>query len=146
MKCQFCGYLDTKVIDSRASEDAIRRRRECLDCNERFTTYERVEETPLLVVKKDNSREPFDRSKVMAGLMRAVVKREVPAEKLEEIINEIEKDLRNNFQQEVSSREIGNMILKKLKDVDKVAYIRFASVYREFADVDEFNKELSKLK
>ncbi len=146
MKCQFCGYLDTKVIDSRASEDAIRRRRECLDCNERFTTYERVEETPLLVVKKDNRREPFDRSKVMSGIMRAVIKREVPAEKLEEIINEIEKDLRNNFQQEVSSREIGNMILKKLKDVDKVAYIRFASVYREFADVDEFNKELSKLK
>lgn len=146
MKCQFCGHTETKVIDSRQSDEVVRRRRKCLKCSERFTTYERVELVPLMVIKKDNSREPFERSKIMAGLMRAVVKREVPAETLEAIINDVDKELRSNYQQEVISSEIGNMVLKRLKQIDKVAYIRFASVYREFANVEEFNEELKKLR
>lgn len=148
MKCQLCGHAETKVIDSRTidSADAIRRRRECLHCKERFTTYERIEEIPLMVVKKNNFRQPFDRSKLMAGLVRAFVKRQVSTEKLEELITDIEKDLRNQFKYEVSAKEIGDMILRRLKDIDRVAYIRFASVYNDFQDVEEFNKELSKLK
>ncbi len=147
MKCQICGYTETKVIDSRTtdSSEAIRRRRECLKCKERFTTYERIEDIPLLVVKKANEREPFDRSKLMAGLSRAVIKRKVSRQKLEEIIEDIEKELRNQFKYEVDSKEIGEMVLKRLKDIDKVAYIRFASVYKEFAGVDEFMNELKKL-
>lgn len=146
MNCQYCGSENTKVIDSRAAESAIRRRRECLKCKERFTTYERIEEIPLMVVKKDGSREPFDRSKLMAGLTRAVVKRKVAAEVLENIITDIERELRNNFQHEVISQQIGNMVLKRIKKVDRVAYVRFASVYKEFSNVDEFNKELEKLR
>jgi transcriptional repressor NrdR len=146
MKCRYCGYSHSKVIDSRVSGEVIRRRRKCLKCNERFTTYERVEQIPLMVIKKNNRREPFDRTKLMGGLMRAVIKREVPTEKLESIIDDIERELRSNFQQEVVSQDIGNMVLKRLKQIDKVAYIRFASVYKEFADVDEFNKELEKLR
>lgn len=148
MKCQICGYPETKVIDSRTTEssEAIRRRRECLKCKERFTTYERIEENPLMVVKKDNLREPFDRAKVMAGLSRAVVKRAVSRQQLEELIDDMEKELRNQFKYEVDAREIGEMILKRLKDIDKVAYIRFASVYKEFAGVEEFMNEMKKLK
>lgn len=146
MKCTYCGHSHSKVIDSRMSGEVVRRRRKCLKCNERFTTYERVEQAPLMIIKKDNCREPFDRQKLIGGLMRAVVKREVPAETLESIVDDIERELRSNFQHEVVSQDIGNMILKRLKNIDKVAYIRFASVYKEFSDIEEFNKELDKLR
>lgn len=148
MKCNICGHPETKVIDSRTTEssEAIRRRRECLKCKERFTTYERLEENPLMVVKKNKEREPFDRSKIMAGLLRAVVKRKVSRQQLEELIDDMEKELRNQFKYEVDSKEIGEMVLRRLKDLDKVAYVRFASVYKEFAGADEFSKELKKLK
>jgi transcriptional repressor NrdR len=147
MKCQLCGYPETKVIDSRTtdSSEAIRRRRECLECKERFTTYERIEENPLMVVKKDDLREPFDRSKIMAGLLRAVVKRQVSRSQLENLIDDIEKELRNQFKYEVGSAEIGEMVLKRLKQIDKVAYVRFASVYKEFAGEDDFVQELKGL-
>ena len=146
MKCQLCGHSETKVVDSRTADNAIRRRRECLKCGERFTTYERFEEVPLMVVKKDGNRQPFDRGKLMAGLLRAVTNRKIPAHEMESIIDDIEKELKNKFQQEVSSMDIGDMVLRRLKDLDKVAYIRFASVYKEFTDVDEFNKELKRLR
>jgi transcriptional repressor NrdR len=147
VNCPFCGHRETKVVDSRTTEagDAIRRRRECLACNKRFTTYERVEEMPLTVIKKDGTREPFDRNKILQGLARATVKREVPLEVLENLVNEVEIELRNEFKYEVPSNEIGEMVLKKLLPLDKVAYIRFASVYREFKDLEEFTKELEKL-
>lgn len=147
MKCPFCHHNESKVLDSRITEagDSIRRRRECAGCKKRFTTYERVEEIPLTVVKKDGTHEPFDRNKILTGLLRATVKRKVPREKLENIIEEIESDLRNNFRHEVKSKEIGEMILEKLLRTDKVAYIRFASVYREFQDTAEFLKELDRL-
>ncbi len=147
MNCPFCGHRETKVVDSRTTEagDAIRRRRECLSCSKRFTTYERVEEMPLTVIKKDGTREPFERNKILQGLSRATVKREVPLEVLENLVNEVESELRNEFKYEVPSNEIGEMVLKKLLPIDKVAYIRFASVYREFKDLEEFTKELEKL-
>ena len=148
MKCQICGHQETKVIDSRTTDsgDAIRRRRECLRCKERFTTYERIEENPLMVVKKANLREPFDRSKIMAGLLRAVVKRKVTRRQLEELIDDIERELRNQFKYEVNSKEIGDMVLERLKKIDKVAYVRFASVYKELDSLDEFMEELKKIK
>ncbi|TET53881.1 MAG: transcriptional repressor NrdR [Actinobacteria bacterium] len=147
MKCQICGHDETKVIDSRTTEssEAIRRRRECLKCKERFTTYERLEENPLMVVKKADLREPFDRSKIMAGLLRAVVKRQVSRQQLEDLIDDMEKELRNQFKYEVKSKEIGEMVLRRLKEMDKVAYVRFASVYKEFGGVEEFAKELNRL-
>lgn len=147
MKCPFCHRNESKVLDSRITEagDSIRRRRECASCKKRFTTYERVEEIPLTVIKKDGTHEPFDRNKILTGLLRATVKRKAPREKLENIIDEIESDLRNNFRYEVKSKEIGEMILEKLLRIDKVAYIRFASVYREFQDTAEFLKELNRL-
>ncbi len=135
------------MVDSRATEagDAIRRRRECLKCTKRFTTYERLEEMPLTVIKKDGSREIFDRSKLVNGLLRAVVKREVSHQQLEDLVTDIETDLRNQFKYEVESRKIGEMILKRLRKIDKVAYVRFASVYREFKDETDFAAELSRL-
>ncbi len=147
MKCPFCHYNESKVLDSRITEagDSIRRRRECANCKKRFTTYERVEEIPLTVIKKDGTHEPFDRNKILTGLLRATVKRKVPRERLERVIDEIESDLRNNFRYEVKSKEIGEMILEKLLRIDKVAYIRFASVYREFQNSAEFLKELNRL-
>ena len=147
MKCPHCGNEETKVVDSRATElgDAIRRRRECLRCKKRFTTYERLEEVPLAVVKKNGEREPFDRTKLLNGLVRATVKREIPLSDLENLVASIEVDLRNQFKYEVSSKEIGEMVLKRLRKLDRVAYIRFASVYREFQDLDEFNSELKRL-
>ena len=147
MKCPFCHHNESKVLDSRITEagDSIRRRRECTNCKKRFTTYERVEEIPLTVIKKDGTHEPFDRNKILTGLLRATVKRKVPRERLERVIDEIESDLRNNFRYEVKSKEIGEMILEKLLRIDKVAYIRFASVYREFQDSAEFLKELNRL-
>lgn len=147
MKCAFCDFPETKVLDSRLTEanDVIRRRRECLKCSHRFTTYERVEEIPLTVVKKTGEREPFDRNKLLNGLLRATVKRQVPRQKIEKLVDEIEAELRNNSKYEVSSKEIGEMTLRRLRPLDKVAYVRFASVYREFQDLDEFTAELKKL-
>lgn len=147
MNCPFCGHLETKVVDSRAAESgsAIRRRRECLKCKQRFTTFEKMEEIPITVIKKNQTREPFERRKILDGLIRATVKRPIPREELEKIVSDIETDLRNQFKYEVSSREIGEMVLKRLRKMDKVAYVRFASVYRDFKNIDEFTKELAKL-
>ncbi len=147
MKCPFCGNLDTRVVDSRATDsgDSIRRRRECMKCSQRFTTFERIEDIPLTVIKKDGTRAPFDRGKLIAGLGRATAKRQVPASQLEKIVSDIEIQLKNEFKYEISSKELGEMILTHLKDMDKVAYVRFASVYREFKDIDEFLAELKRL-
>lgn len=144
MRCPKCNCEESKVIDSRPSEnrEAIRRRRECIRCGTRFTTYERREETPLLVVKKDGNKETFDRQKIMRGLVRATVKRNIPIRALDALLDDIESELRDNGINEISSQDIGNMVLKRLMDVDKVAYVRFASVYRDFKDVDEFSEEL----
>lgn len=144
MRCPFCGHDETKVVDSRTSEsqDAIRRRRECLKCAERFTTYERREEMPLMVVKKGGEVEPFDRGKLLRGLMVATAKRDVSIEQLEALIDDVENELHNSFRYEVDSRNVGDMVLRRLKDVDRVAYVRFASVYKEFQDLDEFTSEL----
>lgn len=144
MRCPFCGHDETKVVDSRTSEsqDAIRRRRECLQCTERFTTYERREEMPLMVVKKGGGLEPFDRAKLLRGLMVATAKRNVSVDQLEALIDGVESELRNSFRYEVDSRQVGDMILRRLKDLDRVAYVRFASVYKEFQDLEEFTSEL----
>ena len=147
MRCPNCGCEESKVVDSRPSEgnDAIRRRRECSRCGFRFTTYERKEEMPLLVVKRDGTKETFDRQKIMRGLVRATVKRNIPIKRLDQLIDSIESELRDEGVGEVSSQEIGSMVLKKLLDVDKVAYVRFASVYRDFKDIDEFSEELKSI-
>lgn len=147
MRCPKCGCEESKVVDSRPSDsnDAIRRRRECISCGYRFTTYERKEETPLMVLKKDGTKEPFDHQKLMRGLLTATVKRQVPVSKLEGLIDDIESELRDEGVSEVPSSEIGNLVLKRLIDIDKVAYVRFASVYRDFKDLDEFSEELRSL-
>jgi len=145
MKCPECGYEDSKVIDSRPAENKIRRRRECLSCKCRFTTYEMVETIPLMVVKKDNTIEPFDRDKLINRLARATVKRLVQIEDLEKMVEDIVQELKNQFRREVSSDEIGELVLRRLKDIDKVAYIRFASVYRDFNDIDSFVRIISEL-
>ncbi len=147
MRCPYCGHAETKVVDSRVSEsgDAIRRRRECLQCEQRFTTYERREEMPLMVVKRDSSREPFDRAKLLRGLIVATAKRNVTPQQLEALIEGIETELHNSFSYEVSAKHLGDMVLKRLLELDKVAYIRFASVYKQFQDLDEFTSELKKL-
>ena len=147
MKCPFCGYLEDKVVDSRESRegDAIRRRRECLRCERRFTSYERIDEIPYMVVKKDGRRETFDRNKVMAGLLRACEKRPVPSTKLDSIVNAIEKYVQESPERERPTSKIGEMIMRRLKELDKVAYVRFASVYLEFEDVSEFMTELKHL-
>lgn len=147
MRCPFCGHDETKVVDSRVSEsqDAIRRRRECLSCQHRFTTYERREAMPLMVVKRDGEAEPFDRAKLLRGLIVATAKRNVAIEQLEALIDDIETELNNTFRYEVPSKQLGDMVLARLKDVDKVAYVRFASVYKSFQDLDEFTSELKGL-
>lgn len=145
MKCPECGYEDSKVIDSRPAENKIRRRRECLSCKCRFTTYEMVETIPLMVVKKDNTIEPFDRDKLINRLARATVKRPVQIEDLEKMVEDIVQELKNQFRREVSSDELGELVLRRLKDIDKVAYIRFASVYRDFNDIDSFVRIISEL-
>lgn len=145
MKCPECGYEDSKVMDSRPAENKIRRRRECLSCKCRFTTYEMVETIPLMVVKKDNTIEPFDRDKLINRLARATVKRPVQIEDLEKMVEDIVQELKNQFRREVSSDEIGELVLRRLKDIDKVAYIRFASVYRDFNDIDSFVRIISEL-
>jgi transcriptional repressor NrdR len=147
MRCPFCGHDETKVIDSRVSEsqEAIRRRRECLSCEQRFTTYERVEEMPLMVLKKDGHREPFDRGKLMRGLIVATVKRNVTPQELEGLIDGVEAELHNSFRYEISAKQLGDLVLERLKDLDRVAYIRFASVYKDFQDLEEFTRELKGL-
>ncbi len=150
MRCPKCGYEDSRVIDSRPSESgtAIRRRRECLNpsCGERFTTYERCEEIPIQIRKKDGCLEPFDRRKLMASLVKASVKRSIPVEELDELITDIETELRNEFRTEVSSKSLGDMVLERLLKMDTVAYVRFASVYKDFQDIDGFYAELNKIK
>lgn len=147
MKCPYCEHSESKVIDSRESRNGfrIRRRRECLSCTKRFTTYEKIEEIPYMVVKKDGSRQPFDSQKLLRGLLKACEKRPVPVSKLEEIVEEIETKLQESPDKEIKASEIGQLVVKKLKRLDKVAYVRFASVYREFKDVLEFKEELENL-
>ena len=147
MKCPYCGYLESKVVDSRPADEgaSIRRRRECLACHKRFTTYETMESLPLMVIKKDGSRQSFDRGKVMGGLIRACEKRPVSYQTLEGLVAEIELSLQNQIDREVSSSQIGELVLERLKQLDEVAYVRFASVYREFKDVDSFMAELKQL-
>ena len=147
MKCPYCAHLESKVVDSRPSDEgaSIRRRRECLACHKRFTTYETMESLPLVVIKKDGSRQTFDKSKLLNGMLRACEKRPVPFSQLEEIANEIEQALQNDMEREVSSSVIGELVMEKLKDVDEVAYVRFASVYRQFKDISTFMAELNKL-
>ena len=147
MKCPFCGYGESKVIDSRPAEEgtSIRRRRECLSCGKRFTTYETVESLPMVVVKKDGSRQSFDRQKVLGGMIRACEKRPVPLAELEKIASEIEQDLQNSMEREISTADIGEKVMDRLRNVDQVAYVRFASVYRQFKDIDTFMTELNNL-
>ena len=147
MKCPFCGYSESKVIDSRPADEgaSIRRRRECLSCSKRFTTYETVESLPMVVVKKDGSRQSFDRRKVLGGMIRACEKRPVPLAQLEKIAEEIEQDLQNSMEREISTDVIGERVMDRLRNVDQVAYVRFASVYRQFKDIDTFMTELNKL-
>ncbi len=148
MRCPTCGQAESRVLDSRAVDGGvtIRRRRECLACAKRFTTYERVEESELLVVKKDGRREPFDRGKILAGLRRACEKRPIPISALESLVDRIEGELRNQGEREVPTAEIGGRIMEALRKLDEVAYVRFASVYREFRDLDTFRKELEALR
>jgi len=147
MKCPYCNFEETQVIDTRETEnlEATRRRRECMKCSKRFTTYERVEEADIIVVKKDGRRERFQRQKVLNGIVEACEKREIPLEKIEKIVDDVESDLRKRDSVEVESRVIGELVMKKLKGLDKVAYVRFASVYREFEDLESFKEELEKL-
>ena len=147
MKCPFCGHLEDKVVDSRESRegDVIRRRRECLDCGRRFTSYERIDEIPYMVVKKDGSREKFDRQKLSAGLLKACEKRPVSTTQLEGIVNEVESFVQEANDRERSTQEIGEMLMERLRKLDKVAYVRFASVYLDFKDIKEFMAELREL-
>lgn len=147
MKCPYCGYSESKVIDSRPADEnsSIRRRRECLSCGKRFTTYETVESLPMVVVKKDGSRQSFDRRKVLGGMIRACEKRPVPLAELEKIAEEIEQDLQYSMEREISTEAIGEKVMERLRNVDQVAYVRFASVYRQFKDIDTFMTELNKL-
>ena len=146
MKCPFCGDQDSKVVDSRHSEDglSIRRRRECMNCQRRFTTYEYVETLPIIVVKRDGSRQAFDRNKILNGMVRACEKRQVPFATLEKVTTEIEQAIQNSLEREVTADKIGDMVMERLKPLDEVAYIRFASVYRRFQDVNSFMQEVSR--
>ena len=147
MRCPFCGHIEDKVVDSREAKDgdSIRRRRECLECGRRFTSYERIDEIPYMVVKKDGKRESLDRNKVLAGLMRACEKRPISMTQLESIVDEIEKEIQDSSDREMPTSDIGKIIMRRLKALDKVAYVRFASVYRSFRDVGEFMSELKDL-
>ncbi|MCX5705008.1 MAG: transcriptional regulator NrdR [Candidatus Omnitrophica bacterium] len=144
MKCPFCGYKEDKVVDSRATaeESAVRRRRECLKCAKRFTTYEYIEDVSLMVIKKDGRREPFDRKKILSGIMRACEKRPIGMEKMEDVVTQIERAIQKKSDREVAANRIGELIMDKLKALDEVAYVRFASVYRQFKDVGQFMEEL----
>ncbi len=147
MKCMFCGHTDSKVIDSRPSEDgtAIRRRRECVNCGKRFTTYETVETTPILVIKNNGNRQSFDANKLKNGIIKSCEKRPVPMWKIDELVENIQKTINNSLEQEVTSKKLGEMVMEGLKEIDEVSYVRFASVYRSFKDISTFMKELEKL-
>lgn len=147
MKCPFCGELDNKVIDSRVSKDGsvIRRRRECIDCNRRFTTYEHIEEIPIMIIKKDGRRELFSRDKVRSGMQRACQKLDISMNVIEDFIDDLERDLRETGEKEISSRVVGEKVMAKLHTLNDIAYVRFASVYREFKDVNDFVSELKSL-
>lgn len=147
MRCLYCGHEDSKVLDSRPADDgnAIRRRRECLECGKRFTTYERIEEIPLMVVKKDGRREVFDHNKLLRGLIKACEKRPTTLGMMEKLVDEVEKELRNTMEQEITSQHIGELVMEKLRLIDEVAYVRFASVYRQFTDANKFIQEIEKL-
>lgn len=147
MKCMYCGCLDSKVIDSRTSEDGtnIRRRRECMSCGKRFTTYETVETTPLFVIKSDGARQAFDPNKIKNGIIKACEKRPVSASDIDKLVDDIQKKINNSLQQEISSKELGEMVCEGLKGIDEVAYVRFASVYRSFTDTASFMKELESM-
>lgn len=147
MRCPFCFHSDSKVLDSRATEEgaSIRRRRECTNCHRRFTTYERLDEIPFMVVKKDGRRELFNRNKILNGLLRACEKRPISLTEIEKVIDEIEKEIRNKMDREIHSAEIGEMVMERLKGLDEVAYVRFASVYRQFKDINSFLSELQEL-
>lgn len=147
MKCPFCNNEETKVIDSRPTEDhtSIRRRRECMKCNRRFTTYETVENIPVFVIKKDGTREPFDKRKILNGLFRACEKRPVSISVLQALVDEVEKSVYNSLEQEITSKKIGELVMNKLKEIDEVSYVRFASVYRQFKDINTFMDELNKI-
>lgn len=147
MKCPYCGYLESKVVDSRSAEDGntIRRRRECLSCQKRFTTYEIMERVPLVVIKKDGSRQTFDKMKMLNGMIRACEKRPVSLEDMQKAADEIEQELQNSMEREIPSQKIGELVMLKIKNLDEVAYVRFASVYRQFKDINTFMEELNKL-
>lgn len=147
MKCPFCGHLESKVVDSRPAEEgaSIRRRRECLECHKRFTTYETMESLPLMVIKKDGNRQTFDKTKLLNGMIRACEKRPVSYDTLEKIADEIEQELQNSLERETSTERIGELVMDRMKKVDEVAYVRFASVYRQFKDINTFMSELNKL-
>ncbi len=147
MKCPYCSYTDCRVLDSRATDEhtAIRRRRECNKCKERFTTYERIEEAPLLVIKKDGTREIFNHNKILNGILRATEKRGIPLERLEKIARDVEQELRNRMEPEIPAQEIGELVMEYLLELDEIAYVRFASVYRHFKDINKFRQELDRL-
>lgn len=147
MKCPFCGDQESKVVDSRHSEDgmSIRRRRECLNCQRRFTTYETVEILPIIVVKRDNSRQPFDRNKILNGMIRACEKRPVSSDDMEAAVRDIEQIIQNSLEREVTAERIGDLVMERLKALDEVAYVRFASVYRQFKDIHSFMQELNRI-
>ena len=147
MKCIFCGNMDSKVIDSRVSEDgnSIRRRRECIACGKRFTTYEKVEITPLLVIKSNGNRQPFDPGKIKSGLMKSCEKRPISIAQIDKIVENVERNIHNSLLQEVTSKQIGEMVMEELKNLDEVAYVRFASVHREFKDINTLYKEIERL-
>lgn len=147
MKCPYCEYQESKVVDSRPTDEgqAIRRRRECISCGKRFTTYEKIEELPIVVVKKDGNRQVYDRNKLMNGIIKACEKRPVSMSSIEQIVDDIEKSIFNSLENEITSTQIGELVMNKLKDIDEVAYVRFASVYRQFKDVNSFMDELKKI-
>lgn len=147
MRCFYCGNIESKVVDSRSTEDAtaIRRRRECLNCGKRFTTYEKIESVPIIVIKKDSSRQPYDREKLQRGIMNACASRPVSLDMVDKILDDIESAIHNSLEREVSSVKIGEMVMERLREVDEVAYVRFASVYKKFKDIETFQKELEKM-
>ncbi len=147
MKCPYCGKTELKVIDKRSTENemSIRRRRECLNCQKRFTTYERLENIPIVVIKKDGTRSQFDRNKLLSGVLKACEKTDVTKEQMDVLLDDVESDLRNADMTEIPSKKVGELVMKKLKKINKVAYIRFASVYKEFRDLEDFDKEVHKL-
>lgn len=147
MRCLYCGHLESKVVDSRSAEDgtAIRRRRECLGCKKRFTTYEKIESVPIIVIKRDGSRQPYDRDKLQRGILNACAGRPVPLKDIDAMLDNIESEIHNSLEREVSSERIGSLVMDRLLNIDEIAYVRFASVYKKFKDIETFKRELAKL-